>query len=438
MRPDPIDLRNQPFPPVVDTPPTTKRNAESQPAIGLMAAIACMVVVAANLRPGIVSIGPVLSQLRSEFHLSNAQASLLTAIPSLLMGLLAVPTPWLARRFGRNRVILAALTVLGVSTLLRALSSSALLLWIATSGVGAGIAITGALISGFVKAHHPGRVSLLMGLYAASLGLGSTIAAIATGPVAHLTGGWRVATAMWALPAVAAIGAWIYVARIEKAQMTSQPVALPAPHAHPATSPMAWLAAGYFAANNFLFFGVLAWLAPMSVEFGASPATAALMLAGFTTVFMFSNPMPSLLSKTADRRGAIALFASAFLVGIGLLIAAPHALSWLPIGFLAFGIGGSFSLGMMLPLDNAADHSEANSWTAFVLAIGYGLGALGPLALGLARDVTHSFLPGLWILAAVGCIKLLLAPLLYAGKKTPRSRRACPARCVSGNTLQTA
>ena len=137
------------------------------------------------------------------------------------------------------------------------------------------------------------------------------------------------------------------------------------------------------------------------------------MLAGFTTVFMVANPIPALVSRGADRRWPIAGFASAFLAGLGFLIFRPQAQNWLPVVLLALGIGGSFSLGMTLPLDNA---DEANSWTSFVLAMGYGLGALGPLTLGLVRDLTHSFGPGLWVLAAVGALKLMLAPFLYGGR----------------------
>jgi CP family cyanate transporter-like MFS transporter len=394
------------------TTTTTATTTTTTTGISLTAAIAVIAAVATNLRPGIVSIGPVLGLLRNEFHITNAQASLLTAIPTLLMGLLALPTPWLARRFGRNRVILVALSVLGLATLLRAFSTSALVLLFATAGVGAGIAVAGALISGFVKAHHPGRVSLLMGLYAASLGLGSTIAAAVTGPVAALTGGWRVATAIWVIPGLVAIAAWIYVSRSEGATQLPGRGSSQVDHPHPVRSRTAWLAALYFAANNFLFFGLLAWFVPMNMEFGASPATAGLMLAGFTTVFMFSNPLPALISKGADRRLAIGLFAGAFMVGISLMIASPHDIGWLPIALLAFGIGGSFSLGMTLPLDSSVDADQANSWTSFTLAIGYGLGALGPLSIGLVRDLTHSFMPALWLLAAAGALKLVLAPFL--------------------------
>ena len=166
------------------------RGAAPAAGLSLPVAIGILMLVAISLRPGIVSIGPVLAQLRSEFHINNAQAALLTAIPTLLMGLLALPTPWLARRYGRHRVVLAALLVLVLATLLRAFTTATVSLFVCTAGVGAGIAVAGALMAGFVKAHHPGRVSLLMGVYAASLGLGSTIAAALTGPVAVLSDGF--------------------------------------------------------------------------------------------------------------------------------------------------------------------------------------------------------------------------------------------------------
>ncbi|MCA8116640.1 MFS transporter [Burkholderia cepacia] len=79
------------------------RNNPSSLAVGLV----CLVLIGVNLRPGIVSIGP-----------------LLPSIPDVLMGLLALPTPWLARRFGRDRVILAALFVLFAATLGRAFAGS--------------------------------------------------------------------------------------------------------------------------------------------------------------------------------------------------------------------------------------------------------------------------------------------------------------------------
>jgi CP family cyanate transporter-like MFS transporter len=397
----------------------------------LAVAIACIVLVAVDLRPGIVSVGPMLEQIRSEFAISNTQASLLTAIPNVLMGVLALPTPWLARRFGRNRVILAALAVLGLATLLRAFVETTALLLVTTAGVGAGIAIAGALISGFVKARFPRHVSLLMGLYAMSLGLGGTLAAAVTGPLAALGGGWRLGTGFWALPALTAIAAWLYVADAERrhpapgdaaagaAGAASASSASSAALAHPARSPKAWLVAFYFATNNFLFFGLLSWIVPMYREFGASHTATGWVLASFTTTFMLANPLPAMFSKTGDRRRVIGLFAGIALVGISAMAIAPNFMPLVTIAVIAGGIGGSFALGMTLPLDHASTPDEANSWTSFILFIGYVLGALGPLALGLLRDLTGSFHVSVWALVLAATLMLSLAPFL-APKPVPR------------------
>lgn len=406
--------------------PTQAAGATTAPEIHstmtLAAAIACIVLVAVDLRPGIVSIGPMLEQIRGEFGISNTQASLLTAIPNILMGLLALPTPWLARRFGRDRVILAALAVLGVTTLLRAFVGTTALLLITTAGVGAGIAIAGALISGFVKARFPRHVSLLMGLYAMSLGLGSTLAAAITGPLAAHGGGWRLGTGFWALPGLTAIAAWWYVANSERRLPALHAVLADAVHAHPASSSKAWLVAFYFATNNFLFFGLLSWLAPMYREFGATHTTTVLALASFTTTFMLANPMPALLSKTDDRRWAIGLFAGIALLGLCAMAIAPNFIPLVTIPVIAGGVGGSFALGMTLPLDHTSSADEANSWASFVLFIGYLLGALGPLTLGLLRDLTGSFHVSSWALVAAGALMFSLTPFL-APKPSRLARR---------------
>lgn len=89
-------------------------------------------LVAISLRPAIVSIGPLLPKIIQDFELSHWAASLLTGIPALLMGTLALPTPWLAKRFGRNRVLIAALSMLFAATLARAFSSDVYQLLLST------------------------------------------------------------------------------------------------------------------------------------------------------------------------------------------------------------------------------------------------------------------------------------------------------------------
>ena len=112
-------------------------------AAGAWVAIAAIVFVAIVLRPGIVSIRPILPAIRDHFRLSHALAALMTTIPDFLMGLLALPTPALAHRFGRDRLVIAALSLLVASIAVRTLAPNTTMLLLATAGVGAGIANAG-------------------------------------------------------------------------------------------------------------------------------------------------------------------------------------------------------------------------------------------------------------------------------------------------------
>lgn len=54
-------------------------------------AITAIVLVAVNLRPGIVSVGPLLPSIIDEFGLSHAAASLLVAFPTFSWALWHFP-----------------------------------------------------------------------------------------------------------------------------------------------------------------------------------------------------------------------------------------------------------------------------------------------------------------------------------------------------------
>ncbi len=373
-------------------------------------AMVCIVLVAVDLRPGIVSTGPILPLIREEFGLSHTGASLLTAIPDLLMGALALPTPWLAHRIGRDRAIVGALALLLAATLGRAFAQSTLWLLLTTAGVGAGIAIAGALIAGFIKARFPTRAAVAMGIYATALSFGSTISAALTGPVAATGGGWRLASGVWSVLGVIALSAWLYVARRERS--ADAPESSPRRFPLPFGNRTAWLVALFFACQNFLFYACITWLAPLFREGGFGVTSSGLVLASLTIAFTLANPVFGTLSRNEDRRGLLALSGVLAFAGFALLAAAPTRFPFLAVPILAIGLGGAFTLGMTLPLDNTREPGEANAWNAFVLTVGYLIAAGGPFSVGALRDATGSFVPSLWMLAGVAALMLALTPLL--------------------------
>jgi CP family cyanate transporter-like MFS transporter len=85
---------------------------------GFLLAVAIL-LLAANLRPPVVGVAPLVDQIRADLGVSSAVAGLLTSIPVLCFGLLAPIAPRLARRWGLERLLFAALLVLAAGIALR-------------------------------------------------------------------------------------------------------------------------------------------------------------------------------------------------------------------------------------------------------------------------------------------------------------------------------
>ncbi len=396
---------------------TATAASEQTSGLSLAAGLVCLVVIGINLRPGIVTIGPLIPSIRASFGLSHAGASLLTTIPDVLMGVLALPTPWLARRYGRDRVILAALILLVVATFCRAYAGSVIQLLALTAAVGAGIAIAGALIGGFIKAAYPSRAGLISGIYAAALAFGSTVAAAASSPIAVTFGSWRFGCGVWALPCLFAIGAWLFIEARQRRHLGQ--ASSPNHYRLPLRNRKAWLIALFFGCDNFLFYSLVSWIAPLYREHGLDETSAGLILATFPGVFVIASPIAGLLSRKEDRRQALAFLSAISLAGLLALAIVPYALPFLIIPVIAFGVAGGFALGMALPLDNTGDPGEANVWNAFIITVAYLIAATGPLLVGALRDVTGNFQTSLWLLVAVGSAMLALTPFLQPHRPAP-------------------
>src|SRR3712207_3023774 len=81
--------------------------------------VLAILLLAANLRPAITGVAPLIGQIRADTGVSNGVAGLLTTLPLLAFGLLSPVAPRVARRFGMERVLLASLLVLAAGILMR-------------------------------------------------------------------------------------------------------------------------------------------------------------------------------------------------------------------------------------------------------------------------------------------------------------------------------
>jgi CP family cyanate transporter-like MFS transporter len=159
-----------------------------------------IVLLAANLRPVLTGLTPLIGQIKADTGISYGGAGLLMALSLLAMGVLSPIAPLLARRLG----------VRAAGEYARVRSGHPATLGGAVNGdvsghrrLGAGIAIGNVLLPGLVKREFPERVGLMTSTYTAALAASATIAAGASFPVASQVDiGWRGSLALWAIPAL--------------------------------------------------------------------------------------------------------------------------------------------------------------------------------------------------------------------------------------------
>jgi CP family cyanate transporter-like MFS transporter len=239
------------------------------------------------------------------------------------------------------------------------------------------------------------------------------VSAAATGTISvHMGHDWRFASGVWSVLGLIAVAAWITVMIVERKIIGNGSVSRTNSAVLPIRNGKAWLVALFFACDNFLFYALLSWTAPMYQEHGFPTTKAGFLLASYTLAFMCACPVFGSLSKSHDRRmwlAACALLTGAGLIGLAFApVLAPFL--WVPLA--AIGLGGGFTLGMTLPLDNTHTADETNTWNAFTMTVGYLIAALGPFLVGALRDVTGSFRISTIVLVAVSVVMLAFTPFL--------------------------
>lgn len=142
-----------------------------------------LVLIGINMRPLLTSIGPLLPQLQQATGMSFTLVSLLTALPVIAMGVLALAGGWINRHISENRSIALSLLAISTGAMLRELApQSGLLLNSALLG-GIGIGVIQAIIPSVIKRVFHRRTPQVMGLWSAALmgggGPGAAITACA-------------------------------------------------------------------------------------------------------------------------------------------------------------------------------------------------------------------------------------------------------------------
>ena len=171
--------------------------------------LAGIVVLAINLRPAAISVGPVLSEIRSGLQMSAGTAGLLTTLPVVAFAVFGALAPRLAHSLGLHRTSLLGLLLVASGLIGRSfVDSPATFLALSVVGL-SGMATANVLLPALIKLHFPGREGPLTSIYTTAMALGLTAASMLTVPIAQMSGSWRWGLMAWGVVAAVAALPWL-------------------------------------------------------------------------------------------------------------------------------------------------------------------------------------------------------------------------------------
>lgn len=373
-----------------------------------------IVVLAFNLRPAAVSVGPVLDEIRGGLGMSGTEAGVLTSLPVVAFAVFGALAPRLARLVGTHRLTLLALlgVVAGLAGRSRVdhvpafLGLSLLAL--------AGMATANVLLPSLVKSHFPDRVGLLTALYSTSLAIGLTLASVATVPISDAAGDWRDGLLAWALTAAVAALPWLALLRHDRPAAPTGEGHHPIGLAAVARTRIGRQMALFFGLQSLQAYAIFGWFAAIFRDAGYSAATAGLLLGVITGVTIpLSFVIPALAARMSDQRPLVWAIVGCYPVGYLGMVLAPYdgALLW------AVLIGtGTTTFPLILTQVGLRSRTPAGTaaLSGFTQSVGYLLAALGPFGTGLLHDLTGGWTVPLLVLTA------LTVPLLLVGLAVAR------------------
>ncbi len=310
----------------------------------------------------------------------------LTALPVLLLALIAVPGSLLVARVGARRALVVGLLTVGVAGGLRGLGPSPAILFLMATLMACGIAVSQPSLPALVKEWLPDRIGLATGAFTNGMLVGEIIpVAISASLLLGLLGGsWGLVLAFWSLPVI-----------LTALLVEAGPPALAT---EPGTrlvrwwpdwrDPRIWLlglilggaSAAYWSANAFLpdflrhhHHADLITPALTSLNLVQLPASLLLALAG-----------PSLVARRAPLvcAGLLVLLTTS-----GLAVLPPIGVVF-DAGLLGFSTAFVFVLTLALPPVLAAP-GDAHRLSAGVFTISYICPFVGSLIGGGLWDATH-------------------------------------------------
>lgn len=419
--------------------------------------IACVVLIALNLRTVFSSFAAVLSEWTALTGMGPVAVALISALPVTVVGLAAPLVPLLARRWGTWSALAVGLVLIAAGLGIRSLPTGDALwpLWVGTLAAALGISVGNVVLPVIVKMDFPSSIGLMSGIYTMTICASAALGAAFTQPLLGALGDVRLALGAWAgfaLLVLIAIAPALWSMRglvgrvhrpdpassrrrprtsagprtVSSAVSEESSEARPADHddqgsgqaeagavvvphpereASPFRSRTAWWLTLMMAAQAMSSFAVFAWMAPILRHRGMEAGAAGSVVAASIMLQVAGSLVAPILAARMRRQSWLAV-AAAVLTGAGfvLVILGPMGAMGVWAAMLGVGQGALTAVALTMIGLRTATASMASRLSGMMQGVGYTLGSSGTFLVGQLFAVTGSYVPAAVLFACTGTL----------------------------------
>jgi len=368
-----------------------------------------ILLIGANLRAPITSIGVALPDIKTDLAMSNSAVSVITVVPLLAFSVISLFAARTSNKMGLEKTIFLALCLIFIGVLVRSITDISWL-YIGTVLIGIGIGFGNVLAPAMIKAKFPLHIGIMTGYYTVVMNVFGGLSSYGTAPLVKAFN-YNIAISVIGIITLITIIIWSF--QLKGTQETA--TALPRKSVNVWKSPLAWQITILMGGQSLIFYSLINWLPAYLSHSGMTINEAGAYLSIMQiAIIPFTFITPIFATKMKSQFFLTFITGICFIVGVTIMLVAPNLAI---ISTILIGVAGGLAFGLVNTFFSLrTEHIQTSAkLSGMAQAVGYLVAAVGPLLFGILHDMTGKWTASLSILLITAIVITLFGS--QAGRK---------------------
>lgn len=351
-----------------------------------------ILLVGANLRAPITSIGVALPDIKHDLAMSNSAVSVITVVPLIAFAIVSLFAAKTSNRFGLEKTIFVALWLILIGVIVRSVIGISWL-YIGTVLIGIGIGFGNVLAPAVIKAKFPLHIGIMTGYYTVVMNVFGGLSSYGTAPLVKAFN-YNIAISVIGVITLITIIIWIF--QLNTKQDTTASV--PQETVNVWKSPLSWQITMLMGGQSLIFYSLINWLPAYLSQNGMSINEAGMYLSIMQiAIIPLTFITPIFATKMKSQFLLTFLTGVCFVIGVSIMLFKPE---FALISTVLIGVASGIAFGLVNTFFSLrTEHSQTSAkLSGMAQSVGYIFAAVGPLLFGVLHDATGKWMASLSIL----------------------------------------